>query len=218
MTDQTFVILQCTDQGCKFRFPVVVENSRNDVCPRCGKPTLERFPPFGNRMVRPSSVDQSDLRLSAILDNIRSAYNVGSIFRTADAAGLSHLYLCGMTATPKHPKVSKTALGAEKRVPWSSHNNSVDVAADLKTQGRQLTAIEGGDQSQWLQEFSRLEDKRHVTLIVGNELSGIDPELLEMCDQVLAIPMLGGKTSLNVTVAFGIAAYHVLSLLWPEGA
>lgn len=131
------------------------------------------------------------------------------MIRTASAAGFAHLYLCGITPTPEHLKVAKTALGAEDCVSWSHHNNSIDIAAKLHATGHQLIAIEGGSQSQWLSEFSATGQAMRVTMIVGNELSGVDPALLELCDQVLALPMLGNKTSLNVTVAFGIAAYYL---------
>jgi len=218
MSDQTFVILQCTDQSCGFRFPKIDNNINQDDCPRCGMPTALEVAPYGNRTVRRISVDPNGYRLSAILDNLRSAYNVGSIIRTADAAGLAHLYMCGITSTPEHPKVTKTALGAERRVSWSGHNNSIDAAANLRSEGHQLVAIEGGIRSQWLTEFSLPTDKKHVTMIVGNELSGVDPALLELCDQVLALPMLGDKTSLNVAVAFGIAAYYLQFMFHSENA
>jgi tRNA G18 (ribose-2'-O)-methylase SpoU len=165
--------------------------------------------PFSNQPLRNVSNDSDQYQISGLLDNIRSAYNVGSMIRTASAAGFVHLNLCGITPTPKHPKVAKTSLGAEQCVSWSHHNNSIDVAAGLHARGHQLIAIEGGIQSQWLSEFSGTGEATRVTMIVGNELSGVDPALLEMCDQVLALPMLGNKTSLNVTVAFGIAAYYL---------
>lgn len=172
-------------------------------------PTSVAVTPFSNQPLRQANIDIDRHQLSGILDNVRSAYNVGSIIRTANAAGLAHLYLCGITPTPEHPKVAKTSLGAEQCISWSCHNNSIDIAAELHASGHHLIAIEGGIQSQWLSEFPGMGRATRATMIVGNELSGIDPSLLESCDEILSLPMLGNKTSLNVTVAFGIAAYYL---------
>jgi 23S rRNA (guanosine2251-2'-O)-methyltransferase len=164
---------------------------------------------FSNQPLGHAVIERDTVQIFGFLDNIRSAYNVGSMFRTANAAGIAHLYLCGITPTPEHSKVAKTSLGAERSVSWSHHTNAIDIAASLRDRGHFLVAIEGGIRSQWLSEYSGAGQAKQATMIVGNELSGIDPELLEMCDQVLALPMLGDKTSLNVTVAFGIAAYYL---------
>jgi tRNA G18 (ribose-2'-O)-methylase SpoU len=158
----------------------------------------------------------SRFRVHGFLDNLRSAYNVGSIFRTASAVAIDHLYLCGITPTAVHPKVAKTSLGAEHQVSWSSHNNSIDLAQELISKGHYLVALESGVQSEWLTEVAPVKDIKTVTLIVGNELSGIDPALLAMSHQIVALPMLGSKTSLNVTVAFGVAAYYLQFLFQPD--
>jgi 23S rRNA (guanosine2251-2'-O)-methyltransferase len=209
MSDQLYKILQCDEPGCRFRFPML-DDARNHIdCPRCGMPTKVAVAPFSNQPPRKVSIEKDKYRICGLLDNIRSAYNVGSMIRTASAAGFGHLYLCGITPTPEHPKVAKTALGAEEYVSWSHHNNSIDAAARLHAAGHHLIAFEGGSQSQWLSDFLGTEQAMPVSMIVGNELSGVDPALLEMCDQVLALPMLGSKNSLNVTVAFGIAAYYL---------
>ncbi len=209
MSDQSYKILQCEEQDCRFRFPML-DDARNHIdCPRCGKPSTVVVAPFSNQPVRKVTIDKDKHQICGLLDNIRSAYNVGSMIRTASAAGFAHLYLCGITPTPEHPKVAKTALGAEECVSWSHHNNSIVVAAKLQAAGQHLIAIEGGSRAQWLSEFSGTGQALRVSMIVGNELSGVDPALLEMCDQVLALPMLGNKNSLNVTVAFGIAAYYL---------
>jgi len=144
--------------------------------------------------------------LQALLDNVRSTFNVGSIFRSADGAGLQHLYLCGITPTPDHPKLAKTALGAESNVPWSQHRNALDLAAMLQAQGYQLWALETTATALPLQAAPPLPAKG-VVLVVGNEVTGVDPALLARCTQVVALPMDGQKRSLNVAVAFGIASY-----------
>jgi tRNA G18 (ribose-2'-O)-methylase SpoU len=147
--------------------------------------------------------------VEALLDNIRSIYNVGSMFRTADGAGIRHLHLCGMTATPEQPKVVKTALGAEQAVGWTFHPNGLEAAEGLQKQGYRLWALEGGRRAEPL--FAAQVDPAGppILLVVGNEVAGVDPAILERCERVLSIPMSGVKQSLNVVVAFGIAAYFL---------
>jgi tRNA G18 (ribose-2'-O)-methylase SpoU len=142
-----------------------------------------------------------------LLDNLRSVYNVGSIFRTADGAGIRHLHLCGITPPPDHPKIAKTALGAEKSVGWSQYKNGLETAVSLQQRGFQLWAIEETAQSDPLFTAAHPADNSPILLIVGNEIAGVDPEILALCDRVLHIPMAGHKKSLNVATAFGIAAY-----------
>ncbi len=148
-------------------------------------------------------------RIIGVLDNIRSAFNVGGIFRTADGIGVEHLYLCGITPTPEaHPAMAKTALGAEKAVPWSSHANALVVVENLLVQGITLLALERTPQSIPFQDFSlNMSEDRPIALILGHERAGVDPGLLALCDAVIALPMVGSKASLNVAVAFGTAAY-----------
>jgi tRNA G18 (ribose-2'-O)-methylase SpoU len=149
----------------------------------------------------------SGISLSVVLDNLRSAYNVGSIVRTADGAGISHLYLCGITATLDHPKVAKTALSAEASVKSSYHPNALTLVSDLKSKGMYLAALESRPGAVSLFDPTLRIPAMPSVLIVGNELLGIDPAILELCDQVVALPMMGTKRSLNVVVAFGIASY-----------
>jgi tRNA G18 (ribose-2'-O)-methylase SpoU len=148
-------------------------------------------------------------RLSALLDNIRSAHNVGAIFRTADGAGLRELYLCGFTPTPEDvPAIAKTALGAERSVPWSYHPNAVALADDLRAKGARLIALERLPKATPIYRFrAEPPDERPWVLVIGNERAGVDPGLLERCEDVIALPMAGEKVSLNVAVAFGAAAY-----------
>jgi tRNA G18 (ribose-2'-O)-methylase SpoU len=208
MPTSRFVIRQCTRPGCLFRFPVETDFKRANICPKCGAETTiaVEIPP-GSAAFDPGPIPTLP-RLEAFLDNIRSTFNVGAIFRTADGAGFSHLHLCGITPTPENPKVGKTALGAEAGMAWSYHLNSLMAARELKRQGAVLWALEGIPSAVSL--FQAIEvglPPAPVVLIAGNELSGVDPELLELCDRVLWIPMQGSKESLNVAVAFSIAAY-----------
>ena len=146
-------------------------------------------------------------KIETFLDNIRSSYNVGSIFRTADGAGISHLYLGGITPTPEHPKVAKTALGADTAVPWSYHMNGLEAILDLKGRGWMLWALESGSKSLPFFEAELANVTQPILLIVGNERAGVDPEILDECDRILSLPMTGYKQSLNVSVAFGVAVY-----------
>jgi tRNA G18 (ribose-2'-O)-methylase SpoU len=150
--------------------------------------------------------------MDALLDNIRSAFNVGSIFRSAQGAGIGHLYLCGMTATPANPKVAKTALAAEQAVAWSWHANAVDVAAQLRDAGRPLWVLETDIRAVPIADAGPIPSG--MVLIVGHEVAGVDPALLRMAERIVRIPMKGSKRSLNVAVAFGIAAV-VVGLISP---
>jgi len=145
--------------------------------------------------------------VEALLDNIRSLYNVGSIFRASDGAGLSCLHLCGITPTPENPGVAKTALGAETAVPWCYHLNAVEAVLQLKQAGYQVWAMESGPRSVSLFDAAASILPAPVLLVAGNELNGVDPEVLDQCDTAVWIPMQGRKESLNVAIAFGIAAY-----------
>jgi tRNA G18 (ribose-2'-O)-methylase SpoU len=158
--------------------------------------------------------------VEALLDNVRSIHNVGSMFRTADGVGLAHLHLCGMTATPAHAKLSKAALGAQEKVPWSYSANGLDTAVSLKEQGCRLWAIEASENAQPFFAAEREPPNSRVIVVVGNEIAGVDPGILEISDRVFSLPMYGFKRSLNVAVAFGIVMYHLryaLQLQLPNG-
>lgn len=147
--------------------------------------------------------------LFGLLDNIRSAYNVGAIFRTAEGVGVRHLYLCGFTPTPtENLALAKTGLGAEEDLLWSHHRNALSLAYVLRDKGYRLLALECMPQATPIYRFrGEPPDERPIVLVVGNERAGIDPGLIDLCDEVLALPMAGNKASLNVAVAFGVAAY-----------
>jgi tRNA G18 (ribose-2'-O)-methylase SpoU len=149
------------------------------------------------------------IHLEALLDNIRSAWNVGSMFRTADGLGIRHLHLCGITPTPGSPKVTKTSLGAEAGVGWSHHNNGVQAAYQLNEQGKELWGLECTPDASSILQLENLSSDRPIILVVGNEIAGIDPGILELCERIVYLPMLGKKQSFNVAVVFGIAAYSI---------
>jgi tRNA G18 (ribose-2'-O)-methylase SpoU len=150
---------------------------------------------------------------AVLLDNIRSAWNVGSILRSADGFGFAHAYLCGITPTPDNETVQKTALGAEESVEWSDHKDAVKLVQDLKSEGWRISALEEDQRAIAITEASSLDlaalppSALREVLIVGNEVTGVDPELLDQCDRIYYIPMHGRKRSFNVAIAFGIAAY-----------
>jgi len=142
--------------------------------------------------------------VQVVLDNIRSLYNVGSIFRTSDALGVSKIWLGGITGTPEQPGVKKVALGAEESVPWEHIKQPWRVIEKLKRQGFKVVALELTKGSQDVKMF---KPKFPLVLIVGNEVNGVSSALLQRCDAIVHIPMKGVKESLNVSVAFGIATY-----------
>lgn len=148
---------------------------------------------------------------AVLLDNIRSAWNTGSILRNADGFGFAHVYLCGITPTPDNEAVTKTSLGAEDAVPWSYHKDAVKLVNGLKKEGWFIIALEEHPQAIPLHAL-KLHHSTHAQntlLIAGSEVTGVDPGLLDLCDQIVYIPMRGEKKSFNVAIAFGIAAYQL---------
>ena len=126
--------------------------------------------------------------------------------RTADGAGVGHLYCCGITPPPDHPKIAKTALGAEKSVGWTKYGNGLETAVSLKERGYQLLALECTPDAILLPDV-QIEGEQLIVLVVGNEIAGIDPGILAICDSTIMLPMQGVKNSLNVASAFAVAAY-----------
>lgn len=151
-----------------------------------------------------------------ILHNIRSKHNVGSIFRTADAAGIKKLYLCGITPAPQdqwgreNRALTKVSLGAEQSVSWERMPSTSELLDKLKTQGYTICAIEQSPQSVSLASIS-FSKYNKCALVLGNEVDGIESNILDKADIVIEIPMRGKKESLNVAVAFGIVAYHSIT-------
>ena len=155
-------------------------------------------------------LNQKRLPVSVVLNNIRSLYNVGSIFRTADGAGVEKIWLCGITGYPPNNQISKTALGAELRVSWEYQSDIVVVLKELKAQGYQLVLLEQLEESSLYQDFVA---QSPTCLIVGNEIEGVSQQILDLCDEAIEIEMAGVKNSLNVSVAFGVAIYHIRQML-----
>ncbi len=202
-----FEVHQCTNPVCGLRIPIDPEVNKGAYCPRCGASMSHVVEPYRHQGI--SSERQGKFKLEILLDNIRSAYNVGAVFRTADGAGAKHLYLCGITPNPRNnPSVGKTALGAEDQIPWSYHPNAYWLAQELREKGYRLLGLECTEEAVTIHQF-RLEEKgeQPIVLIIGNEQAGVDPGLIALCENVLAIPMVGRKASLNVEVALGIAVY-----------
>ena len=149
--------------------------------------------------------------LVVVLDHVRSLYNVGSVFRTSDAFRISGVCLCGITACPPHPEIHKTALGAEEIVAWQHFAQTEDAVRQLREQGYRVLAVEQCEGSTLLQDFQRKPDER-IAVVLGNEVKGVQQQVVDMCDGCLEIPQFGTKHSLNVSVTAGIVLWHLSSL------
>lgn len=147
------------------------------------------------------------LPIIAVLENVRSAYNVGSFFRTADAFLLEGIYLVGYTAFPPHKEIKKTALGAEDTVHWKHFKTSAEALEDLRSLGYSVYAIEQASGSHQLQHF---ESGEKVAVVFGNEVTGVEQTTIEACDGCIEIPQLGMKHSLNVATAGGIVLWELV--------
>lgn len=143
-----------------------------------------------------------------VLDNIRSMHNVGAMFRTSDAFRVKKIYLCGITATPPHRDIRKTALGAEESVPWEYMHTTQEAVA--KHSEDYICALEQAKDSVPLREVSLPLDKT-IVLIVGNEVDGVQEELLDFCDSIIEIPQFGTKHSFNVSVSAGITLWEIFN-------
>lgn len=145
--------------------------------------------------------------IRVLLDNVRSLYNVGSIFRTSDAAGIEKIYLCGITGRPPRAEIHKAALGAEQSVPWEYFENPVEIIHQLKDEGQRIIILEHTDQPQL---YHQVNYKFPLCLVVGHEITGVSDEVVALADMAIEIPMFGIKQSLNVAVAYGIAVYEII--------
>jgi tRNA G18 (ribose-2'-O)-methylase SpoU len=146
--------------------------------------------------------------LVLVLDNVRSLNNVGSVFRTADSFLLEAVYLCGITGTPPHKDIQKTALGATDTVHWKYFENTLDALNELKSNQFQLYAIEQAENSQMLNKF-QMQAQSKVAFILGNEINGVAQEVVDYCHGVIEIPQSGFKHSLNISIAAGIVCWEV---------
>lgn len=145
-----------------------------------------------------------------VLDNIRSMHNVGSAFRTADAFAAAAIYLCGITATPPHREIAKTALGAEQTVAWEHREDTLTLIEELKNEGYCIVSIEQANQSVMLQSFAP-EPTRKYAFVFGNEVDGVNADVVALSDLCVEIPQLGTKHSLNISVSLGIVVWDFVS-------
>ena len=152
------------------------------------------------------------LPLTVVLDNVRSLNNIGSVFRTSDAFRVEHIALCGITATPPHREIHKTALGAEESVEWSYHEDTVECVRSLKEKGYRIYAVELAHDSLKLGTDAVAADKP-VALVLGNEIDGVQEEVMELCDGYLEIPQAGTKHSLNVSCAAAIVIWELFKMM-----
>ena len=147
------------------------------------------------------------LPLVVVLDDVRSMYNVGSVFRTSDAFRVERIVLCGITSTPPHPEIHKTALGAEDSVSWEHAETALSAVEELRRQGYAVLAVEQAEGSTSLPSFCAEKGKKYA-VVLGNEVKGVHQEVVDACNGCLEIPQLGTKHSMNVSVTAGIIIYE----------
>ncbi len=145
----------------------------------------------------------------AVLENIRSAYNVGSVFRTADAFLLDAIYITGYTCVPPHKEIKKTALGAEETVDWKHFANATEAIKDLREEGYKVYAVEQAKNSHMLQQVDFKSDEK-IAVIFGNEVTGVEQDTILQCDGCIEIPQLGMKHSLNMATAAGVVLWEII--------
>ena len=152
------------------------------------------------------------LPLVVVLDNIRSLHNIGSVFRTADAFRIERICLCGITAVPPHPEMHKTALGAEFTVDWEHFDNTVEAVDNLRNEGYMVYSVEQAEGSVMLNELA-LENGKKYAIVMGNEVKGVQQEVIDHSDGCIEIPQYGTKHSLNVSVTAGIVIWDLFNKL-----
>ena len=171
-----------------------------------------------NELAR-KSVDEvkraEKIPIIAVLENIRSAYNVGSVFRTADAFLIEAIYICGYSARPPHKEIKKTALGAEETVTWKHFVSGKEAIDDLKKDGYTVFAVEQAEGSCELQAMS-FESGQKIAFIFGNEVTGVEQSTIHLCDGCIEIPQLGMKHSLNIATAVGVVLWELVRSYLPE--
>lgn len=198
---------ECSNPVCTLRFPAALDDDRRLVCPVCGAETVcHLLPPKEGEEGSTRRAPAHGPTVRLLLDNIRSTYNVGSLLRTAEGAGIAHVHLCGICPRPDHPKVAKTGLGAEEIVPWSHHPNGPAAARQLMAAGWRLWSLETGARAEPVFHI-RSQEADRVVLAVGSEVAGVDPALLDLSERIVCLPMDGAKRSLNVASAGAVAVY-----------
>lgn len=165
-----------------------------------------------NRISIEEFKEADKLPLVVVLDDIRSLHNIGSVFRTADAFRIECIYLCGITATPPHPEMHKTALGAEFTVDWKYVNNAVETVDNLRSEGYVVYSVEQAEGSIMLDELT-LDRLKKYAVVMGNEVKGVQQEVIDHSDGCIEIPQYGTKHSLNVSVTAGIVIWDLFKKL-----
>ncbi len=174
-----------------------------------------------DELQRPSVAEfktQEKLSVTLVLDNVRSMHNVGSAFRTADGFAVERIFLCGITGTPPHREIEKTALGATQSIDWQYFASTMDAAELLRQEQYELIAVEQARESTMLHDFSPNPTRKYA-LFFGNEVNGVSTDIMALVDHCLEIPQFGTKHSLNIAVAVGIVlweCYNKLKLLSPS--
>ena len=164
-----------------------------------------------NRLNSEEFKQTKKIPLVVVLDNVRSLHNVGSVFRTSDAFLVQAVYLCGITATPPHAEIHKTALGAENTVDWKYFEKTIDAIRELKQEGFHIAAVEQAENSILLDDFRIKETP--FAIVLGNEVKGVDQDVMNLCDSCIEIPQFGTKHSLNVSVTSGILIWELFKQL-----
>ncbi|MCT4581311.1 MAG: RNA methyltransferase [Flavobacteriales bacterium] len=162
-----------------------------------------------NRVSVDEYKQQDKTPIVVILDNIRSLNNVGSFFRTSDAFNIEAIYLCGITATPPHREIQKTALGATDSVDWFYNENTIEVVDVLQTKGYKVYAIEQAENTISLENFNY--NNEPIALVFGNEVKGVEQQVINAADGCIEIPQFGTKHSLNVSISYGVVAWHLVN-------
>lgn len=207
------IVLKCTGTDCGMRYPSPATDERRNACPLCESPT-EQLASYPAAAVDIDELAPGDDQIIGVLDNVRSALNVGTMLRSADGSALDHVYLGGLTAGADNPKVAKTALGSHISVTTTSALDLLPALTELHESGCEVWAIDRTPTSVPLTQVKARPSR--LAFVVGNELAGVDPVILAMADRHIHLEMHGAKTTLNVGVAFGVVAYWVRSL--PVGA
>jgi len=209
MPSKSFEIRVCLN--CGLRYPLIEGQNFGARCPDCMGETENVFK---GRVKREAGNDRPKMRgrkrrQAVLIDNIRSAWNIGSILRSTDGFGADHVFLCGISPTPENEAVQKTSLGAEDFITWSYHKDAVKLVKDLKKENWTILSLEDDRRAIPIDQYR--DAPQNTLLIVGSEVTGVDPGLLALCDQILVIPMHGGKRSFNAANAFSIAAYAIFN-------
>ena len=165
-----------------------------------------------NRLSVDEFKEVQKLPIVVVLDNIRSLNNIGSVFRTSDAFLLEKIYLCGITAQPPHRDIHKTALGATESVEWEYMEDTIDCVEKLQNDGYHCLAIEQAEKSLMLDKFES-KNYHKIAVVFGNEVKGVQQEVIDKCDNCIEIPQLGTKHSLNISVSAGVVLWDLFRAL-----